>query len=110
MRLARAWGIVSAANVNLKIQCGFCGAAYEVGLELVGHKVRCETCKHSFDVEVPDGLETEGEARVWRFQMPGGQKFGPVSKLELDEYLFEGVLTADCQVHKEGDDRKPLIE
>ncbi len=89
---------------SLQIQCPKCKAEYSVGGELAGHRVRCADCGERFEVDGPGG-GGEPEGRVWRFRMPGGQSFGPLSKLELDEYLFEGILTAECQVLREGDER-----
>lgn len=90
---------------SLDIRCPQCGAEYTVGGDLAGHRVKCAHCEERFEIE---GLAGEGdgvpEGRTWRFRMPGGQGFGPLSKYELDEYLFEGILTADCQILQEGDE------
>jgi predicted Zn finger-like uncharacterized protein len=91
---------------SLDIRCPQCGAEYTVGGDLAGHRVKCAHCEERFEIEsLLTGAEGgEPEGRSWRFRMPGGQGFGPLSKYELDEYLFEGILTADCQILQEGDE------
>lgn len=85
----------------IRISCEPCGASYSVSAEYAGHKVRCTKCGHSF--ELPADFGGGGEGRTWFFRMPGGQKFGPLSKPELDGYLHEGIITADCHVLHDGD-------
>lgn len=88
---------------DLEIECPNCSAAYRVGFELAGHRVQCARCSERFEAGAAAGGDPpEPAGRLWRFRMPGGQRFGPLSKPELDEYLDEGIITAECQIHCEG--------
>ncbi len=42
---------------------------------------------------------------MWHFRMPNGKQFGPVTWEELDNYVFEGVITAECHVLEQGTDQ-----
>jgi len=88
----------------MQIECPKCGAGYQVGDELTGHRLQCARCGQHFEAGIEVGEVPEPPAgRVWRFRMPGGQRFGPLSKRELDVYVQEGILTAGCQVCHDGD-------
>jgi hypothetical protein len=83
----------------METACPHCQASCEVPEEFLGCEVACPTCGTAFVT----GKRNENAA-VWYFRMPGGQVFGPISRIELDNYLFEGILTGDCQVLLEGDE------
>ena len=44
----------------------------------------------------------EAGAEQWRMRAPEGQTYGPVSKKDLDGWISEGRVTADCELHCEG--------
>ena len=42
-------------------------------------------------------------AEQWWAQTTDGQQFGPVPKAELDSWVADGSITAECQVLRDGD-------
>ena len=91
-----------------------CNATCEVPEEVLGQEVSCPACGAAFTLgkdgnisasesSTPEVKTRDENAVVWYFRMPAGQVFGPISWIELENYLFEGILTSECQVLLEGD-------
>ena len=100
---------------TLEIICFSCHAGSEAPIEAVGQELECPSCGVTFrvpllaEVEAKAGSKEESGAEagaaapsMWYFRMPEGQQYGPITWEALDDYVFEGVLTADCHVLEEG--------
>ncbi len=85
--------------MSIEITCNHCETTCEAPDDSAGMVLTCPAC--GADLQVPPS----GIGSRWYFRMPGGQQFGPVAKGELDNYLFEGVITADCHLLEEGSGR-----
>lgn len=91
--------------------CNHCNATCDVPEEALGQEVACPSCGYGFTLGAdgsvsgskPVDARPDENASVWYFRMPAGQVFGPISWIELENYLFEGILTSECQVLLEGD-------
>ena len=81
--------------------------------KVAGKRVRCPKCQEI--IQVPALSPTEpapsGEAvspaapELWHLQTEDGETYGPVAKSEIDDWVSEGRVTADCQLLREGDDQ-----
>jgi hypothetical protein len=70
-----------------------------------GKHAACPACRTVHVVSGPSSAaiaDVAGGAR-WSLQTPEGHVYGPVGKGELDRWLTEGRITADCQL-RAGDD------
>jgi hypothetical protein len=101
----------------LEIPCGGCGRALRVAPEHAGKMARCPVCGHITHVPaslsvgtVPnpeptsgEGLpippvSTPGDTAEWYMKTPEEQTFGPASFQDLERWVQEGRITADCQL------------
>ncbi len=91
----------------IETKCTTCGKTLRVGDEHVGSQARCPACSTVF--VVPGGaVQAAAEPAVvpverWTMKTPEGQIYGPIAKSELDRWLLEGRIAADCQLRC-GDD------
>jgi hypothetical protein len=95
----------------IELTCPSCSQTLRVGDEHAGRKARCPQCRTVFDVPL-SGLagSAERSAAAWSAQdgvkwyakTTDGQRFGPIEKTELDSWVAEGRITADCQLLEEG--------
>jgi predicted Zn finger-like uncharacterized protein len=76
--------------------CPGCAKTYRIKDEQAGKRVKCPQC--GAVVEVPNP-----QAEKWYLYTATGEQFGPVPKSELDRWVEEGAVDAECQVLKEGD-------
>lgn len=86
----------------IETQCTTCGKTLRVGDEHAGSQARCPACSSVF--VVPGGaVQAEVAATAtpierWTMKTPEGQVYGPVDKAELDRWLTEGRIAADCEL------------
>lgn len=87
--------------------CQNCARKLRVDEEYAGRKARCPHCKHVYTVpDSPDALSdafASEPGELWRLRTEDGSVYGPVGKSELDSWLTEGRITADCQLQRDGD-------
>ncbi|MDA1052058.1 MAG: hypothetical protein O3C40_16455 [Planctomycetota bacterium] len=85
----------------IETTCPGCGRKLQVGEEHAGKQARCPLCNEIYSVplSVADGAATTAEQAVqnqWRMRTPEGQTYGPVSNGDLDAWVREGRVSADC--------------
>ena len=85
----------------LDLVCPHCAQQLKVAGATTGKQVRCPKC-HGF-VRVPDSAEPprRGPAR-WLVRTEDGRLYGPASRMELEQWVTEGRLSAQCHVAPEG--------
>jgi hypothetical protein len=92
------------------VRCDVCGRTFQH--EASGPTVRCPYCQMTVKLptEAADGGSSPGaapQARAsaagdWRVYTCDGQRYGPITKDELDRWAAEKRLTASCQVYQDG--------
>jgi hypothetical protein len=97
----------------IKVTCPGCQKTYSVPDTTAGKKVKCPACQQVIEVPAAavtgtslPGASSSGSAagkEMWRVRTGDGQGYGPVSKKELDEWVAEGRLDANCQVLRDGE-------
>lgn len=114
----------------IDLQCPGCGERLRVADESAGKNAKCPKCQAVFPVPAagtpgassstsfgpeprraepvatpaaPPGVSATGP--MWRMKTPTGQSYGPVSRQELDSWVAEGRISADCQVLAEGSEQ-----
>ena len=104
----------------IETRCSTCGSCLRVDDRYAGRRARCPVCQSAYVVpqSAPAAPATRESAvtpvgasrslpaqapptRLWTMRTPEGQTFGPVGKAELDQWVSEGRLTADCTVRGE---------
>jgi hypothetical protein len=80
----------------IETQCTTCGKTLRVGDEHAGSQARCPVCNTVYTV--PSSSPPPAAVERWQLKTPEGQVFGPVSRPELDGWLSEGRISADCQL------------
>jgi TM2 domain-containing membrane protein YozV len=90
-------------NSTMQIICPHCHRNLKVAGATVGKQVRCPQC-HGF-IRVPDSATTSATAppRGWMVRTENGKIYGPASREELEQWVQEGRVQAECQVSPEGD-------
>jgi phage FluMu protein Com len=83
----------------LEIACAGCGKLLRVSVEHAGKNLRCPACNQVTTAPGPELAETTVlPAANWYMRTPEGQTYGPVTREELDRWILEGRLAADCQL------------
>lgn len=92
--------------------CRGCSRKLRVGDEHAGKKARCPQCGTVYtvpDLAEEPLAETVGRAPAspsetagWRLRTPDGRIYGPVPKPELDQWVREGRVTANCDLSPPG--------
>ncbi len=84
--------------------CPGCQRKLRVGDEFAGKQARCPVCNEIYSVSGSAGGGAAASdahspsAGTWRLKTPEGQIYGPVSKQELDKWVSDGRVTANCFV------------
>lgn len=77
--------------------CPGCSRKLRVGDEFAGKQARCPVCNEIYSVRGEAGPAARvQDEKTWRLRTPEGQIYGPVSKDELDKWVSDGRVTADC--------------
>ncbi len=105
----------------IEFSCNQCSATLRVPEEHAGKKARCPGCSTVLDVPtegVDLALTTAGKSEQtssdlnvspgptverWCMKTPDGSIYGPVEKPELDHWLNEGRISAQCQLQRDGE-------
>lgn len=86
--------------------CQGCQKRLRVADEHAGKLARCPHCQAIYKVPQPQSLSPDpaviATSDKWRMKIANGLVYGPVSRAELDRWLTEGRITADCQLLPEG--------
>ncbi len=112
--------------MSIDIQCPGCGERLRVADHSAGKNAKCPKCQAVFPVSATGAAEASPSpalgpeprraepvatpapppgAPTWRMKTPTGETYGPVSRQELDSWVAEGRISADCQVLAEGSDQ-----
>lgn len=85
----------------IQIACPHCNQNLKVAGATSGKQVRCPQC-HGF-IRVPANVEdaATGPAR-WMVRTEDGKIYGPCSREELEQWVQEGRVHAQCHVSAEG--------
>jgi phage FluMu protein Com len=87
----------------LEIACAGCGKLLRVADEHAGKNLRCPSCHQVTTAPGPSLAETTLQpAANWYMRTPEGQTYGPVTREELDRWILEGRLAADCMLANSG--------
>jgi hypothetical protein len=79
--------------------CPGCGRKLRVGDEFIGKQARCPVCSEIYSVSgVSESSGHTPDEKTWRLKTPEGQIYGPVLKEELDKWVTDGRVTAECQL------------
>ncbi len=94
--------------MSIETECPGCQRRLRVSGEHAGQQARCPVCSTIYSVpagpqaapelvaEVAEKVETADPS--WRMRTPEGQVYGPVGKQELDQWVADGRVTADCEL------------
>jgi len=95
----------------IEISCTSCNKRLRVPDHAAGKRVKCPQCQTILSVPAGGGssVAAGGSSVVgvpkYHLKTEDGQTFGPVPKKELDQWMNEGRITADCQLLREGADQ-----
>jgi ribosomal protein S27E len=90
--------------MTLEIRCPGCGKTLRIGDEHAGKQVRCPACQQISIAPAPGtavttlGAAAAGTNATWHMRTPEGQTYGPATWSQLEGWVSEGRLAADCQV------------
>jgi len=86
----------------IETKCPGCERTLRVGDENAGKQARCPMCNTIY--VVPGGDTTKpppsasGTGDPWYMKTPEGQVFGPVNRAELERWLADGRISAECEL------------
>jgi hypothetical protein len=96
----------------IETNCTGCGQRMRVADGHAGKQARCPVCNTISVIPAgsargspspfPTGGGMSADEPAWSMQTPEGQIYGPVPKAELDRWLAEGRVTADCRLKAGG--------
>jgi LSD1 subclass zinc finger protein len=95
----------------IEITCSSCSKRLRVPDNAAGKRVKCPQCQTVLSVPAAGAAAASGGSSKtaavenYHLKTEDGQTFGPVPKKELDGWLAEGRITAECQVLKDGGDQ-----
>lgn len=90
----------------IEITCTGCGRTLRVSDADVGKQARCPACNTISQIGAPAAHDAATRkvgadpppVDDWYFAIPEGQVYGPIRKFELDQWVREGRVSADCRV------------
>ena len=96
--------------MSIETLCPGCGRKLRVAAEHAGKQARCPLCNAIYTVSAAESAtdipsDPAAATQSWRMRSPEGQTYGPVERTELDRWVSEGRVTADCELHCEGTGR-----
>lgn len=104
-------------------KCPHCDTKFKAPSKYAGQRVKCPSCKETMKVPAADGAAggtaskssqpaaagSAGQrksaakpATNWYITTSDGEEFGPTTYAELEEWLAEGRIDAECQLLEEG--------
>ncbi len=91
----------------IEMICAECGRTLRVPDAQAGLQARCPQCKTVFTVPTaasgPSAQSSKPDA--WFVNTAAGERFGPISREELDRWVAEDRLTAGCKLIRQGESR-----
>ena len=94
--------------MTIDVPCSGCGQKLQVGAEHAGKMARCPACGHITPVPSDNGQSVPSSAADesfpgerpanWYLRTPEGQEYGPASHGDVERWVAEGRVTADCQL------------
>jgi hypothetical protein len=91
--------------MTIETQCSLCGRLLRVGDEHAGKQARCPECGQISVIPLggtagPRRLpgESSPAGGLWSLRTPEGKVYGPIARTELDQWVAEGRITADCDL------------
>ena len=95
--------------MTVEFTCRDCQTTLRVGDEHIGKKARCPSCGSIQDVvsssqQASDESQSESssyQGERWLMRTPDGNEYGPVEKIELDQWVREGRISAHCSLRQE---------
>lgn len=94
----------------ITVVCPECSNRMKLKDELAGKRAKCPKCKAVITLTpIGDSQEvasggSEGKEQ-WQVQTADKETYGPISKTELDQWVEEGRVDAECQLLKDGWDQ-----
>jgi uncharacterized membrane protein (DUF2068 family) len=103
--------------MSISVTCPACQAKLKAPDTAAGKKTKCPKCQTVVHVPAASAEPTPAggnpaaaggktaakkQADQWYLQTPDGNQYGPVGRLELDQWFSEGRVSADCQVLRQG--------
>ncbi len=90
----------------ISITCEHCSKTLRVKDEIAGKKVKCPQCKGVIVVpKAAPAAASAGGDKQWYVRTDENEDYGPIPRSELDSWVSEGRLNADCQLLAEGSDQ-----
>ena len=96
--------------MSVEISCTNCGKTLRAPDEKIGKQALCPSCKtvltispQSEDSTAAKPPPRKAAAPKWFVQSYDGNQYGPITKNELDDWVSDAKLTAECQVLRDGD-------
>jgi hypothetical protein len=99
----------------IETKCPGCQRTLRVGNEHAGKQARCPMCNTIYVVAGGETSESQPPASKpddpWYMKTPEGQVFGPVNRAELERWLAEGRISAECELRtRENQEWRPADE
>jgi hypothetical protein len=88
--------------MSIETRCPGCGRTLQVGDEHAGKQARCPLCSEIYVVPANEPAPAEKDTAMWQMRTPEGQTFGPVTRAELTEWIFEGRVSSECLLSSDG--------
>ena len=89
----------------IEFQCPQCNARLRVGDSAAGKRIKCVKCQQVVQVPGVSAESTTTPTEMWTVKTEDGQTFGPITKPELDQWVEEYRVTAQCQLLRSGADQ-----
>lgn len=88
--------------MSIVTTCPGCGRTLQVEVEHAGKQARCPACNEIYTIPASSPqVPTNDDDGCWHMRTPEGQTYGPVDKAELNSWVQEGRVTADCLLSSE---------
>jgi hypothetical protein len=89
----------------MKIECPHCSAQLRGKPELAGKRVSCPKCGEQVTIpaaskETPAEAAAIATSELWEVRTEDGTIYGPVEKVELDQWVAEDRLDEHCQLRQ----------
>jgi hypothetical protein len=85
--------------MTIEVRCPGCGRMLRVAEENAGKQLRCPDCQQICTAPLASASAAgPAEAAAWHMRTPDGQIFGPVTWSQVNQWVSEGRITADCRL------------